>query len=97
MVADKDIADKKGVNTGPGQANEVHGEGWKKGAGEWGMEELMGKMSDQQIGQVYELYEAISKRGRDVVDEEDLVVKAEKERVEREQELWEEGEEKKKG
>ena len=82
MIADKDAKDKEGVNTGPGQSNEVHGEGWKKGAEEWRMEYLLDKMSDQQVGQVYELFEAISKRGRESVDEEDLVRRAEMAREE---------------
>ena len=77
MIADKDAKDKEGDNTGPGQNNEVHGEGWKKGAGEWSMDHLVDRMSDQQIGQIYELFEAITKRGRDSVDEEDLVRQAE--------------------
>ena len=51
------------------------------GAGpEWAMEGLLEKMNDQQIGQVWELYNAIRERGRDSVDEEDLVRKAEMER-----------------
>lgn len=32
--------------------------------------ELLDKMSDQQIGQMYELMQAIQKRGRDSADEE---------------------------
>ncbi len=85
MVSDKDTRDKEvgTENTGPGQSNEVFGEGWKRGVrqeGEWSMEGLMEKMSDQQVGQVYELFEAIRKRGRDSVDEEDLVRRAEMER-----------------
>ncbi|RMZ89499.1 hypothetical protein DV736_g3275, partial [Chaetothyriales sp. CBS 134916] len=67
--------------TGPGQRNEVLGRddkggGWARGHGEWGMENLVDKMSDQQIGQVHELWEAIRKRARESVDEEDLVRQA---------------------
>ena len=62
-------------------------EKWVKGqrpegdqSGEWAMEGLMEKMSDQQVGQVWELYNAIRERGRESVDGEDLVRQAEVER-----------------
>ncbi|RMD43344.1 hypothetical protein DV735_g1712, partial [Chaetothyriales sp. CBS 134920] len=70
--------------TGPGQRDEVlgrddQGGGWTRGHDDWSMEKLVEKMSDQQIGQVHELWEAIRKRGRDSVDEEDLVRQAQAE------------------
>jgi hypothetical protein len=49
---------------------------WMKGSDEWAMEGLLEKMNDQQIGQVWELFNAIQKRNeaaeaaeRDVDDE----------------------------
>ncbi|RMZ75497.1 hypothetical protein DV737_g5270, partial [Chaetothyriales sp. CBS 132003] len=67
--------------TGPGQKNEVLGRddkggGWARGQGEWSMEYLVDKMSDQQVGQVHELWEAIRERARESVDKEDLVRQA---------------------
>jgi hypothetical protein len=50
--------------------------GQKVEEGEWAMEHLLDRMNDQQIGQVWELYNAIRERGRDSVDEEDLVRQA---------------------
>ena len=90
MVNDKDLLpeDKaKREGEGPGQVNEVSGTGWRRDLGgrEWSMEYLVDKMSDQQVGQVFELFDAISKRGRESVDEEDLV--GQQRRVD---ELWEE-------
>ena len=38
--------------------------------GEWAMDGLLEKMSDQQIGQVHELYTAIRKRGEGMTEEE---------------------------
>ncbi|KAI1611583.1 hypothetical protein EDD37DRAFT_428973 [Exophiala viscosa] len=47
---------------------QLEGEGWKEGKIDM---DLVDKMSDQQIGQMYELMEAIRKQGRDSVDEEE--------------------------
>lgn len=46
---------------------QLEGDDWK---GESMDAELMEKLSDQQIGQMYELMQAITKRGRDSADEE---------------------------
>lgn len=58
---------------------------WVKGqrpegnmGGVWAMDGLLEKMNDQQIGQVWELYNAIRERGRQSVDDEDLVTQEEK-------------------
>ncbi|KAJ9657446.1 hypothetical protein H2198_004321 [Neophaeococcomyces mojaviensis] len=55
----------------------LEGDGWKEQKLDV---ELLDKMSDQQIGQLYELMQAIQQRGRDSADEEieegDLVKKA---------------------
>ncbi len=58
---------------------------WVKGqrpegdmSGVWAMDGLLEKMNDQQIGQVWELYNAIRERGRKSVDDEDLVTQAER-------------------
>ncbi|KIV91752.1 hypothetical protein PV10_06259 [Exophiala mesophila] len=47
---------------------QLEGDTWKDGRID---PELLDKMSDQQIGQMYELMQAIQKRGRDSVDEEE--------------------------
>lgn len=46
---------------------ELEGDGWKEEKLDAG---FLDKMSDQQIGQMYELMQAIQKRGRDSADEE---------------------------
>ncbi|KEF63487.1 uncharacterized protein A1O9_01465 [Exophiala aquamarina CBS 119918] len=46
----------------------LEGEDWKEGKIDTG---LLDKLSDQQVGQMYELMQAIQKRGRDSVDEEE--------------------------
>jgi hypothetical protein len=46
---------------------QIEGDGWKD---ERIDQEVVDKMSDQQVGQMYELMLAIQKRGRDSVDEE---------------------------
>ncbi|KAL2413159.1 Succinate dehydrogenase assembly factor 3, mitochondrial [Exophiala dermatitidis] len=46
----------------------LEGDEWKGGKID---KELLDKMSDQQVGQLYELMQAIQKRGRDSVDEEE--------------------------
>lgn len=46
---------------------QLEGDEWK---GQVMDAELMEKLSDQQIGQMYELMQAIQKRGRDSADEE---------------------------
>jgi hypothetical protein len=47
---------------------QLEGEGWKDQRIDAA---LVDKMSDQQIGQMYELMQAIQKTGRDIVDEEE--------------------------
>ncbi|KAK5190113.1 hypothetical protein LTR47_010040 [Exophiala xenobiotica] len=47
---------------------QLEGEGWKEQRID---PALVDKMSDQQIGQMYELMQAIQKTGRDMVDEEE--------------------------
>ena len=47
----------------------LDGEDWKLQRFD---KELLGKMSDQQIGQMYELMQAIQKRGKESVDEETI-------------------------
>ncbi|KAJ9609192.1 hypothetical protein H2200_006964 [Cladophialophora chaetospira] len=47
---------------------QLEGDDWKEQKIE---PALMDKLSDQQIGQMYELMQAIQKRGRDSVDEEE--------------------------
>ena len=46
---------------------QLEGDSWK---GSKFDKELLDKMSDQQVGQMYELMQAIQKRGKDSVDEE---------------------------
>lgn len=46
----------------------LEGEDWKGSKIDTG---LLSKLSDQQVGQMYELMQAIQKRGRDSVDEEE--------------------------
>ena len=54
---------------------DINGEGqeWLQGADDWAMEGLLEKMNDQQVGQLWELYEAIQKvnRGETVEAHED--------------------------
>ena len=45
---------------GEGQAGD--GTEWMKGSEEWAMESLLEKMNDQQVGQVWELFNAIQRR-----------------------------------
>lgn len=47
---------------------QLEGDAWKDGRID---PEVLDKMSDQQVGQMYELMQAIQKRGRDSVDEEE--------------------------
>ncbi|KAK5078425.1 hypothetical protein LTS08_002729 [Lithohypha guttulata] len=47
----------------------IEGENWKD---EKFDKELLDKMSDQQVGQMYELMQTIQKRGRDAADEESV-------------------------
>ncbi|EXJ89359.1 hypothetical protein A1O3_02426 [Capronia epimyces CBS 606.96] len=49
-------------------AQQLEGDDWKDRKIE---KDLLDKMSDQQVGQLYELMQAIQKRGRDSVDEEE--------------------------
>lgn len=46
----------------------LEGDDWKERKIDTG---LLDKLSDQQVGQMYELMQAIQKRGRDSVDEEE--------------------------
>lgn len=52
-------------------AQKLEGDDWK---GEKLDKELVDKMSDQQVGQLYELMQAIQRRGREEADEEDSLV-----------------------
>ena len=52
-------------------AQKLEGDEWK---GEKLDKELVDKMSDQQVGQLYELMQAIQKRGREEADEEDSLI-----------------------
>lgn len=47
---------------------QLEGDDWKGGKLQ---SDILDKMNDQQIGQMYELMQAIYKRGRDSVDEEE--------------------------
>lgn len=49
---------------------EGDGTEWMKGTEEWAMETLLERMNDQQVGQVWELYNAIQKRNAGGVEEE---------------------------
>jgi hypothetical protein len=49
---------------------EGDGTEWMKGTEEWAMETLLERMNDQQVGQVWELYNAIQKRNTGGVEEE---------------------------
>lgn len=51
--------------------DEVAGDGteWMKGSEEWAMENLLEKMNDQQVGQVWELYSAIQRRNKGEVED----------------------------
>ena len=54
-----EMLDRKSAH---GEQEGGDGTDWMKGSEEWAMEGLLEKMSDQQIGQVWELYNAIQKR-----------------------------------
>ena len=58
-----EMLDKK-ANEGVGVQEGERGDGteWMKGSEEWAMEGLLEKMNDQQVGQVWELWNAIQKR-----------------------------------
>lgn len=47
----------------------IDGTDWMKGSDEWAMESLLEKMNDQQVGQVWELFQAIQRRNSGGVED----------------------------
>lgn len=57
-----EMLDRKPTAAGGAAGEAGNGTEWMKGSEEWAMENLLEKMNDQQVGQVWELYSAIQKR-----------------------------------